>query len=393
MDNTEIENQIVSWLSTACSRTDPAFTSANEMYSTLGSTRGLVRDENQDRVIAMRFSPGSRAGREVLFYGLCDGIGGGTHGGACAELTLATVCYYLATSDEFDIGVRLVNAVKEANSKVYNLYKTAGGTTFTGLAFSPNGRMHVVNVGDSRLYSVQSLNSAAVIKKITEDDTVAGEIAKLRGHSLSEHNYSHLSNQLTQFVGVGEDIAPHHYTNDFVLSEDAFLLTSDGGHFIGDDLLHEMVENSPTEQELVKRLVTISKWLGGNDKASVIYVSPGASKKISRLQYKVDIPTLSLWTAGDTLRFVSEQFYKVRTHKVVNYDKNENSALDSIQDDEKKAIEKVNKKIAATHKPVEGKGRSRKKTKVEQKREESEKKQLDISLETTEDVEKDDGSK
>jgi PPM family protein phosphatase len=73
---------------------------------------GLVRKENQDRAVAMRFA---NNGRTQTVFALADGMGGLRDGGHCASLALAGFLTSYATSTDKNTYTRLQASALYAN--------------------------------------------------------------------------------------------------------------------------------------------------------------------------------------------------------------------------------------------------------------------------------------
>lgn len=242
--------------------------STNQISSlpiSLATDKGKYRNENQDRVSVLEFIEENQG--PYIVCALSDGMGGMTNGADCAAVTLTSFFTHFLVSDAKDLKQRLMLAVLEANKSVYDLYKTKGGATLSALVLTPDKKICAVNVGDSRIYRSQNGMS---LEQLSNDDTIAGQI---------QRSNDELSNELLQFMGMGDEIEPHlidisdrDYTN--------LLLTSDGVHFINKGVLSDIVSNADNTKVLVRRLVEVAKWAGGKDNASVIAVGNFTNDKI-----------------------------------------------------------------------------------------------------------------
>jgi len=132
------------------------------------------------------------------------------------------------------------------------------GTTFCGLLFYEKSII-ALNVGDSRLYRYRD----GILKQISKD------------HSMRElyKNPTLPSNQIYNSLGAGDsafiDVTD---ISEYVLSEDIFLVCSDG---IVDMISDEEIETILTNEPCAERLVTAARNAGGNDNISVILLSIG----------------------------------------------------------------------------------------------------------------------
>jgi len=225
----------------------------------LGSDVGLVRKENQDRVACARILNNQCP---IFISVVCDGMGGMTDGSACAALAISTFINSLSENRAPNIESKLKSAIKQANDTVYKIFKGEGGSTLSAFAIQGTGTIVGVNVGDSRIYIIQN----GKLCQLSKDDTLAGQMP-----SANEFNYRH--NELLQYIGMGEGIEPNLITFPPLESISNILLTSDGLHRIGNFSMESVVKNSPAEGASIARLLSISKWFGGVDNASIILAS------------------------------------------------------------------------------------------------------------------------
>lgn len=240
---------------------------------------GLVREENQDRVAAMRFQDAD--GSTLVVVALGDGMGGMRDGAACAAMTLAKFFSDFAMSRGSDYGGRLLHAVRAANDTVHMRYRGGGGATLSAVLVGEFGKVFAVNVGDSRIYRV----GRRLLRQITIDDTLAGQLSH-RGEGL------HRSNELLQFVGIGPEIEPHVFETEGAFGESGLLLTSDGVHFLPRESMEAVLSHAPEPALGMKRLVDLAKWCGGHDNASAALITalpPSSSGERSEDSVSVDV--------------------------------------------------------------------------------------------------------
>lgn len=242
----------------------------------LGSDVGSVRSDNQDRCVLIRASR-PRQEECTLVAVLADGMGGMAEGGRCATMAVAAFAIYAVTKTYEPLCQRLQNACFFADARVYEQFKGKGGATLSAIAISGIGQKCATNVGDSRIY----LLHADRLTRLTTDDT-------LKEQHPSNNSYNLLPGLqgLLQFIGVGPELEPHQIPA--VTSTDELqrlLLTSDGAHTVGDDILYRASKAATDAGVLVKRIIDISIWLGGNDNASAICIDTGSLTElfVSRL--------------------------------------------------------------------------------------------------------------
>jgi serine/threonine protein phosphatase PrpC len=297
---TPLSSQIATWLSRAIPKT--SILAVEEFSAALGTTTGEDRSENQDRVVAARYVDPNRRGSSFLLFALCDGMGGMLDGAKCAEIALSVVLESLiAGSNTDDSQSRIRNAIFSANAAVNQRYNGRGGTTLSAVLINEQGSVIAVSIGDSRIYDAPNWKR---IRQISVDDTIAGELQRLRGIKPTDSSVDYLD-RIAQYVGLGTGIEPRFYILRSDMGKLAFLLTSDGAHLLPPQTFEQVIINAGTPREIVRRLITSSLWYGGRDNASVIAVSGEVSSFKSALQSTTGAEVLELWdSTGNSAFFV-----------------------------------------------------------------------------------------
>lgn len=229
------------------------------------STRGLVRKENQDRLLVAR----SRTGLVVAI--VADGMGGMRDGSLAARLSTAAVATHCMMADS-PPPIMLTDALNYANQEVFKALHGDGGAALAVMASTPTGRF-VAHVGDARVYHLQTDGH---LSQLTIDDTVA---AQLRCLGRSPSMVGQPDGRLLQFVGLGDGLEPH--VRDVPEDGRGLLLATDGIYGVPMSVLQWVVEATKATgglQSLTERLMAVSEWSGGHDNATVIAVSYSADK-------------------------------------------------------------------------------------------------------------------
>lgn len=161
-------------------------------------------------------------GKDALLVVVCDGMGGHNCGEVASAMVLKTftdVCLRLCRTHMEEDRLRLSagqadvilsNAVAKANSVVYEYQKdheeSAGmGTTLVAALISLGGRqISWVNVGDSRLYTVDPLD----ILQVTKDHSYIQYMIDKGELTLKDAKNASGKNLITRAVGIGATVEP-----------------------------------------------------------------------------------------------------------------------------------------------------------------------------------------
>ena len=245
----------------------------------LASDLGLVRNSNQDRLIAFRVGQ-SGDDRPFACVAISDGMGGMVDGEVCAILTLATFAAQLVTNRRTPLPERLDGAARSANEAVFRHANGRGGATLSALAFDADGNVWFANVGDSRIYALAKGGQA--LERLTIDDTM-------------EEAFGGHGRDLVQFVGIGDGLLPR--VGEVPHGLETLIATTDGVHFMPQDLLSKIAVEAGDPRRAADRLIALARWLGGPDNASIAACRP--TEIVTDLR---DSPrSLQLWTQSDAV--------------------------------------------------------------------------------------------
>lgn len=259
--------------------------------SAIGSSIGRVRKENQDRAIVAEFLFAEKPQLDRTLLAVCDGIGGMANGALAAEIAIASMVNCIFESILAHSDVDLAVAAERANRDVFKELKGKGGSTLVAVLLDPWKNSRGVSIGDSRVYEAVS---GRELHQLTNDDNLGALAGVPNGMQVDPSQASHL----TQFVGMGDGIAP----NIFSLSGDAdrVLLMSDGVHAYS-EVLKEYVSRIEEDLPLVQSLLVAANHLGGRDNGTVLVsrlpVSPPSVGLDKGLVIRLTSPfaTLEIW--------------------------------------------------------------------------------------------------
>lgn len=255
----------------------------------LGSSIGLVRKENQDRVLFLRVKLDRPPRQFFVVAALCDGMGGMAKGGRCANLALSVFATSLIRSQEVDYPKKLETAIQEANKAVFREFNGDGGTTLSAVACNEENQCWAINVGDSRIYQVLANGK---VEKLSVDDTIEGQLEAL--NRLKNTHSSEESKKLVQYVGMGKSLEPHHIQVGAIATTKLLLLTSDGAHSMPADTFQQIIIHAKSSTDIVDHLITHSEWVGGKDNATVVAMSTDGGFGVSEADVFIS-GTVEIW--------------------------------------------------------------------------------------------------
>lgn len=217
---------------------------------------GRVRDNNEDAVLCLDH-----------LVAVADGMGGHPGGEVASNLALSLLdaSFTGDSLTELEAAVRAANrAISERAAASRDL--EGMGTTLCAVGVTGDGRLAVVNVGDSRAYLMRDSS----LRQLTADHSITGELIR-RGELTEQDALSHPHRSvLTRALGCGPEVdvdgAQHLATEG-----DRLLLCTDG-------LINEVAENDiptlmdsalyvgPVADALVERALSN----GGRDNIAVV---------------------------------------------------------------------------------------------------------------------------
>lgn len=221
--------------------------------------QGMVRQNNEDTIFPD--SSGESEGPAVLI--VADGMGGHVAGEVASRLAVnAAASSDLEAVDRVAAGNR---AIREEVAREPSL--EGMGTTMTLLSLDPDGTARFGHIGDSRAY----LYRDGDLTQLTEDHTVAGELASLgeiEPEEVESHPQRHMLTRtlgLTRFVDVDEVEIPLEVG-------DRILLCSDGlTEMVADARIGEILTEG-TPDDAAWALIETANSAGGVDNISVVIV-------------------------------------------------------------------------------------------------------------------------
>lgn len=229
---------------------------------------GMVRSMNQDYM----FYSTEPVGVLPNLFIVADGMGGHKAGDYASRLSVEKFVAYVKNAGNevpirvVDDGIRYVNGLVMDEAAANPDY--AGmGTTFVA-AFIKDETLFVANIGDSRLYLIDS-----DITQVTEDHSYVGAMVRA-GELTKEEAVRHPDkNIITRAIGASREPKVDFFEVDLE-KHDIILLCSDGlTNMVSDEEILDIME-SEYIGDVVDILIDEAKENGGNDNITAIVIQP-----------------------------------------------------------------------------------------------------------------------
>lgn len=229
---------------------------------------GMVRSMNQDYM----FYSTEPVGVLPNLFIVADGMGGHKAGDYASRLSVEKFVAYVKNAGNevpirvVDDGIRYVNGLVMDEAAANPDY--AGmGTTFVA-AFIKDETLFVANIGDSRLYLIDS-----DITQVTEDHSYVGAMVRA-GELTKEEAVRHPDkNIITRAIGASREPKVDFFEVDLE-KHDRILLCSDGlTNMVSDEEILDIMENEYIG-DVVDILIDEAKENGGNDNITTIVIQP-----------------------------------------------------------------------------------------------------------------------
>jgi len=245
---------------------------------------GRRKKENEDSFgVFLKDSPGNQLFTEGALLVVADGLGGHMGGEIASKLAVSIVKDVTKETipqpdaegnSDNPLLALLERYVKMANASVYQTNKdmnTGGkpmGTTLVTALVSPR-KIHISNVGDSRVYHIRD----ADILMRTEDHSWVDEQVKMGLMSKSEAEVDARRNVVTRSVGTCDDVEVDSYVWH-VVPGDWILVCSDGLiNMVKDEVIVAEFARGGTAASIVHHLIDMANENGGKDNITAIAVN------------------------------------------------------------------------------------------------------------------------
>lgn len=231
---------------------------------------GRRRETNQDYMFTSETAIG---GLPNLFL-VADGMGGHAAGDYASRFTVKRIVEYIKESEINEPVKVLKEAILYANRKLMTeAGKDAGkagmGTTIVGAVYEDH-RLHVANVGDSRLYVINQEK----ITQITRDHSLVEEMVRLGEMDREDAKVHPDKNIITRAIGVLPEVSVDFFETG-INPGDTVLLCSDGlTNMVDDAVIKRLILGQRDIVEKAERLVETANENGGSDNITVVLIEP-----------------------------------------------------------------------------------------------------------------------
>ena len=229
---------------------------------------GRVRSMNEDYV----FVSERPIGRLPNLFVVADGMGGHNAGERASSYAVEVLLQSIRKNKEKNPVKVMRRAIESANDMVYqesiSSDRSRGmGTTMVAAVICKD-RLYVANVGDSRLYIINSQ-----IRQITKDHSLVEEMVRL-GKLTKEEGRNHPDkNIITRAVGAEETVQIDCFEERIGI-RDVVLLCSDGlTNMVSDEQIQQIIKTEKNLQKAAELLVETANRNGGRDNITVLLIS------------------------------------------------------------------------------------------------------------------------
>ncbi len=230
---------------------------------------GMCRTMNQDYF----YTSDMPVGNLPNLFLVADGMGGHNAGEYASRHTVETVVSVAQASHKTQPVEILGEAIQAANTELIEQASADGsmrgmGTTIVAAVIFDD-RIYVANVGDSRLYLVDSQ-----IRQVTRDHSFVEEMVR-RGEIGREAARTHPDkNIITRAVGAAKEVEIDFFEDSLQRGMEV-LLCSDGlTNMVEDEEIRRILKGQRDTAEKAERLILAANQNGGKDNVTVVVIDP-----------------------------------------------------------------------------------------------------------------------
>lgn len=231
---------------------------------------GCVRKNNEDNL---------GWDQRLSLYVVCDGMGGALAGEVASKMGVDLLLGYFREgketgsypefgdmpSDMSTAGRQLLSAIRRANVAIFEAGQAKQsqqgmGSTIVAALLQQNF-LTIAHAGDSRMYRLRN----GVLEQLTQDHSLVMEQVRRGLITIEEAEKSEMQNIIIRALGSEEAVEPD-IQELIALRDDVYLLATDGlTKLVKDDLIKEILENSPSLDAACEDLIKAARERGGDD--------------------------------------------------------------------------------------------------------------------------------
>ncbi len=231
--------------------------------------KGTFRTSNQDYF----YCQPCKTGVLPNLFIVADGMGGHLAGDYASKYTATRIAELIEQNVSEQPALKLINdCIQKVNYELFDkarrdadYYKM--GTTMV-LCYLEDNIVHVANVGDSRLYIINS----SEIRQITHDHSLVEELVAQGSIEKDSSTYYEKKNVITRAIGAAGFVNVDYFEEE--LSDgDVVLLCSDGlTNMVSDEEIMSIINKYNDLEECTKELINRANYNGGMDNISVVVI-------------------------------------------------------------------------------------------------------------------------
>ncbi len=233
---------------------------------------GQKRKQNEDYVFTSEIPVGPLSNLFIV----ADGMGGHNAGDYASKHAIERIVEEVESSKDSPVET-LERAIQSANRYIRtksreNEDMNGMGTTVVAATITDDV-MYVANVGDSRLYIINS-----GIRQITVDHSLVEEMVRMGGINREQAREHHDKNIITRAIGA-EDELKIDFFRVRLEKGDFILLCSDGlTNMIEDEEIRMLLLGQKDIVSKAETLVAAANRNGGKDNITVVLIEPFADE-------------------------------------------------------------------------------------------------------------------
>ena len=256
------------------------------IYIRGGSSRGIIRDSNEDHFAFTFFQATPDYPTPVALGIVADGVGGQQAGEVAARIAVDMIISKVEQGNINQPITLLKDAIHIANKKIFTQGQSnpaqTGMACTCACALIIDNRLFTSSVGDSRIYLFKDRR----LHQISRDHTLAWELNSQQQYKQAviqrDHPFAHV---LTRWLGEPDPPAVDarfflsgEESDSLALNQQGFALGVEDLVLICSDGLTDMLEDSEIEQilqstpanSMVEKLMDAAERNGGEDNITVI---------------------------------------------------------------------------------------------------------------------------